>query len=505
MYGVGAIGLFVLEYFLIGLWTDRLHRKRVFQFFEKKWIVGMFAFVPTFIASMVYAYGDLYDIPQIKRVNHVVPLHQPNGAIKHGFEKAFGYLPTPKRQSMRGKGSSQLVYPKQTLNFENPPEKPFNIIYMVVDCLRREAFTPEIMPNIYKIAQERGQIFTNHHAGGNATRNGMFSLLYGLYSSYWNSFLTENRSPALFDRLIDSNYTFGIFSSEPLTFPEFRKTAFSRLNDFVHDEFPRENRATWERDLDVVKATADYLAAPKDQPFFSMIFLDSAHSGYSFPGDMTPFKPFLTSYNYSTLTDDQKKVDLKHSYQNAVYFLDHHLGKILNDMQARGQLENTIVVITGDHGQEFMEYGHTGHSGAFTRQQTMSPLILLWPDRPAKTYNHVTAHYDLTPTLMEYLGVTNPPSDYSMGHNLFDEDSHEYSFSCNWNQCAILDDQGWIIFGTRGNTALLEFRNNEYEIIRQADAMSPERTRHMTDALNEMGDFANKTRSLRSHGFRQCP
>ena len=93
-------------------------------------------------------------------------------------------------------------------------------------------------------------------------------------------------------------------------------------------------------------------------------------------------------------------------------------------MEEKGLLDNTIIVITGDHGQEFNENKRNfwGHNGNYTKWQLQIPLVLYYPGVAAgDTVTHTTTHFDITPTVMgRWLGVTNPPGDYSLGYDLAD-------------------------------------------------------------------------------------
>ena len=95
---------------------------------------------------------------------------------------------------------------------------------------------------------------------------------------------------------------------------------------------------------------------------------------------------------------------------------------MLKDIEDKGLLDKTMIVISGDHGQEFNENkkNYWGHSGNFSQWQTRVPFIVYYPrNETDKHYSHMTTHYDLTPTVMERaLGVKNPSSDYSMGYEI---------------------------------------------------------------------------------------
>ena len=203
LFAIGIVFVFFALSFAFNKWVYWSNRDFWFnRFLSKKRYISAFVFIPFLVGASIYAYGDLYDIPEIKRSHDVVPFHQPV-TIKKAFSRTFGYLPTPPVRSMKLKAGGLLKYPAEKIEFSAEKTKTPNVLYIVIDCWRNGAMTKEITPNIYKYAEERGQVFTNHHAGGNATRNGMFSLLYGIYSSYWQKFLAENRTPVLFDRMME--------------------------------------------------------------------------------------------------------------------------------------------------------------------------------------------------------------------------------------------------------------------------------------------------------------
>lgn len=102
---------------------------------------------------------------------------------------------------------------------------------------------------------------------------------------------------------------------------------------------------------------------------------------------------------------------------------DSLVGCVLHKLEEKKLLDNTLVIITGDHGQEFNENhkNYWGHGSNYSPVQTHIPFLLYEPGEQPHTYHHRTTHYDFAPTLMnKVLGVTNPPSDYSMGHLITD-------------------------------------------------------------------------------------
>ena len=106
-------------------------------------------------------------------------------------------------------------------------------------------------------------------------------------------------------------------------------------------------------------------------------------------------------------------------YLTAVRFVDGLVGQVLDDLRAASCSTHLVVIVTSDHGMEFDEngLGFTGHGTSYSDYQMHTPLVLRWPGRPAGRVERRTSHNDVAPTFLSGLfGCTNPPSDYSSGH-----------------------------------------------------------------------------------------
>jgi membrane-anchored protein YejM (alkaline phosphatase superfamily) len=490
--GWSTLGISSLEigiYFLLSALFTFIQYK-LFYFLQKKslrpfplrsHIVGLIILQIT--STLVYAYGDLYDDSSITKVYHIVPYYQPL-TVKRSYYRIYGHLPTP-QIDINIKLSGDLKYPLKPIDWQEPQQK-YNFIFLIIDCFRQQSFDANITPNLWRFSKD-SQTFTNHYSGGNATRNGVFSILYGVYSTYWDHFLRQNQSPLFIDRLQQLEYNTQVYASTLQSFPEFRKTAFVNMNDKIKDDFPGE---IYQKDQQVLDSVEKYIGQNKDKNFFTYSLLDAAHSTYSFPATATYYKPIITNVTYSLLTDEQKRIHMKNRYHNALRHLDERLGIFLDSLKSSGVLKNTIIVITGDHGDEFMEYGNIGHSNAFTPQQIMSPLIMYIPNKAGQTFTHKTNHNDIMATLIPMLGAKNPVSDFSHGINLFDITTSKDTLACSWDNCALVDDLGYMIFGTKSyNSHKVEFRNKKYEIVSKSEGLTPERMKASTQILLKMSEL----------------
>ncbi|MFY0483336.1 DUF3413 domain-containing protein [Flavobacterium sp. PLA-1-15] len=325
-----------------------------------------------------------------------------------------------------------LQYPLHPI-VTSESKKKKNILFLIIDSWRFDCMTPEITPNIYNLSQ-KSQHFLNHKSGSNMTTGGIFTLFYGIPATYFESFTGVGKSPIFMDELRKQNYELGIFGSSTLENPPFNRNVFANIPNLRL--FSKGNTPS-ERDIEITNewmAKIDTQEANK--PFFGYLFYDAAH-GFDYPKDYkTPFKPSLEEVDYLELDDDYDSKPLVNRYKNSLHFIDNEIGKIIKQLEEKNLLENTIIVITGDHGQEFNDNkkGYWQHGGNFSKYQIQVPMLVFDFSKPKKQYNHLTLHYDIAPTLMtSVLGVKNPIADYSSGQDLYNTKERDW-FVCGYNQ-----------------------------------------------------------------------
>lgn len=330
-------------------------------------------------------------------------------------------------------------YPLSPIKTEPLTHPPYNIILLVAESLRYDMLDPEIMPATWDAAH-KSLWCTNHYSGGNGTRMAMFSMFYGLYGASWFPFLTEKRGPVLVDVLLNQKYQVEMYTSAGFAYPEFDKTIFAHVSpDHLHE---RIALPAWRSDQQQVAAMLEFIDhRDKSRPFFSFMFFESPHANYHFPPECAIRKPFMEDVNYATM-DLTKDIGLmKNRYINACNHFDTQVDRIFKYLTTQGLLDSTIVLVTGDHGEEFMEKGRWGHNSSFHEEQARPPFVLWVPGKPPRHREDLTSHLDLPATLMPLLGVTNPPADYSFGMDLLANTSRTYTVVCSWTSVAYIDDQ----------------------------------------------------------------
>jgi arylsulfatase A-like enzyme len=98
------------------------------------------------------------------------------------------------------------------------------------------------------------------------------------------------------------------------------------------------------------------------------------------------------------------------AYDACIAYLDHQWGELLNELARRGLLENTIVIITADHGEALGEEKRWGHSAPYlTQEVTRIPLIVRYPTAVPQgvRVSHPVSHAQIPATVLQLLGVAS--------------------------------------------------------------------------------------------------
>ncbi len=183
----------------------------------------------------------------------------------------------------------------------------------MVDSWRADTFNADNTPNLWALAKN-GRTYSHHLATGNATRTGIFGLFYGMPGTYWHSFLANQQSPVLMDRLQALDYQVGIFTATQLEKPEFNQTIFAKVPNLRNGS---DGDSPAELDADL---TEDWMSWHQQRdptrPTFSFLFYDAPH-GYDFPADFTPkYQPMLDEINYLKLNNETDPTPFFQSLQD---------------------------------------------------------------------------------------------------------------------------------------------------------------------------------------------
>lgn len=322
---------------------------------------------------------------------------------------------------------TQPLFPRAQFNYPlspvqcTPPKNPYNIILIMVDTLRADHLNKERMPNLGQFADKNWQ-FLNHFSGGNSTQAGLFSLFYSIPNNYWTAALEQKTAPVFNNLLKQYQYQSQVIWSSNGSNPPYHKTIYLGIEnisfnkDYNFDHAADDRRTT--------EKVVNFLENPHlKKPFFLNVFYDAVHAycGEQSYATEPEFQKECFRLLWNANTDPEP---IQKRYLSAVNFMDGELAKVLFAIEKGNYLDNSIVIITSDHGEEFNDSKQNfwGHASNFTKYQVQAPLVVHWPQSPARKITHFTSHYDIIPTLLDYWQCKNAKTDYSIGQNLLQED-----------------------------------------------------------------------------------
>ncbi|MFH1038951.1 MAG: sulfatase-like hydrolase/transferase [PVC group bacterium] len=482
--GLAAIVLITAESLIFTLIFRRLRRKgRLWRVSRPRLILisAGLVILLSLVEKLSFGISDYYGYTPITRYQKILPFYRPftfKRLLGGHFGEAAPIIPA----------ASRLAYPGPAFRY-GPLPRPYNVVIILVESLRFDMLDPEIMPNLTAFS-EKAITGLSHYSGGPTSRFGGFALFYGLYGTYWQPMLNHRQGPVLIKQLLHNGYLFKVMSSTSLSFPEFDRTAFADLDIEIEDRLPGEDSA--DRDEILVRRFLEWLAGvPPGKPFFCFLFLDSPHATYHFPDGFRKFEPCSGEISFLETDLRENRGEIFNRYRNSIHYADYNLGRILTALEEGGYLENTVIVITGDHGQEFWEEGYYGHNSAYDDYQVRVPLVFRAPGfEGPRVLTARSSHLDVPGTILGILGDPNDPALYTLGENLFELPAERCLLLAGWDDCCLMTPELRMRFSTEAYNMLeSDIRDNDYAPVTDRDLIRREKDRYLLPALEGMGRF----------------
>lgn len=178
------------------------------------------------------------------------------------------------------------------------------------------------------------------------------------------------------------------------------------------------------------------------EPFFLTLLTLSTHHPYQVPG-----QPVTTAVR-----------EHHDRYLDAIRHQDQVVGALLQGLEKSGHLDDTVIVVLGDHGEAFGEHRRLQHDIVPYEEVVHVPLLIHapWLLGPGRHVGGLRAQVDLLPTILDLLGV--PWEGTLPGSDLLTGEGHERVFSSCWftNTCFAMreGDRKWIFhYGLRPTEA----------------------------------------------------
>jgi len=303
-----------------------------------------------------------------------------------------------------------------------------NVVFIVVDTLRADHLgcygdPGATTPNIDRLAQ-RSVVFDRAFSASSWTRPSIASLLsgrsplrHGIFSECEEHVLGRG-VPTIQRYLRDRGYE----TKAIVTNPHYE---FGIQRDFESVESLPNGWAD-----QVYDEAIAYVAREHERPYFLLIHNNDPHDAYEYHerfSTMPPESPYRKLKQLmpalqdgqgiridsernragTAVLDDKALEEMKSNYDDEITFLDHHLGRFLEELEKSAGHSNTVVVFTADHGEEFLDHGSYWHGGTLYNELLRVPLIVSAPETEARRIDVRVSTMDVFPTLVEMLGGKN--------------------------------------------------------------------------------------------------
>ena len=288
-----------------------------------------------------------------------------------------------------------------------------DVLFVLIESLRADFLDPDTMPRLWRRAGG-GTVFERHYATASSTHYSLFSLFYGMNSHKLEAVVGAGRTPRLFDVLKANAYRSRFIAASSVDWMDLPESVFRHVKDELETHLNGEGDV---RDADMLARAHRFVDAGGPQPQFLFLFFVGTHFRYSYPARSARFSPSWDatgSYRAAHLQPGLVRARAR----NSAFEVDWKLDEFLDEYEAkRGR--KPLVIITGDHGESFGEFGRIGHGSDVSSAQLHVPMVVLDETRPPSRREEVTSHIDVVPTLLSLLGDDHPPRSYSDGVSMF--------------------------------------------------------------------------------------
>jgi glucan phosphoethanolaminetransferase (alkaline phosphatase superfamily) len=290
-----------------------------------------------------------------------------------------------------------------------------NLVFIIVDALRPDhlslyGYPRETTPNLSRIAaQQSARTIQGVHSTCADTSCGLYSLFTSKFTSGF-SFRPFN----LHDALRRNGYRIHLLlSGDHSYYLSDLKNLYGPVDTFYDGDQAAARGFFLNDDALLI----DYLARMPDwdrTPVMFQFHLMSAHILRK--ADLTP-GPFQPARRYSLRNSrdigagDGPTPSAVNFYDNGVVHADAIINDLLALLQKKGYLQNTLVVITADHGESLGEHGLYTHANSVREEVLKIPLLLIPygyvapPNAPVRRF---PSQVDIAPTVLDELGVPVP-------------------------------------------------------------------------------------------------
>jgi arylsulfatase A-like enzyme len=305
-----------------------------------------------------------------------------------------------------------------------------NIFLITIESLRTDhvgcyGYERDTTPALDALANE-GILYENCYSVTSWTLAAHASLFTGLYPTAANVIFPKDRLDPAYTTIAEALSDAGYETTAIVSGPYLRKAfkldqGFAEYDDSI--AAPPDRKRVGIADItnpQMEEALLAYFDRPREpgRPFFLFAYFWDPHYDYIPPPPYdSMFRPAdAKEINLTHYDSPQNPVKKGISPQQLAYVLSQYdgeirctddvLGRVFQLMKNRGLWDNTVVIVTSDHGEEFFEHGKKGHKNNVYVESVLVPLVIKTPGQTAPRRDaRLASMVDLLPTMLDFAGV----------------------------------------------------------------------------------------------------
>ncbi len=290
-----------------------------------------------------------------------------------------------------------------------------SFVLIVIDCLRPDhlgcyGYTRDTSPTIDALARV-GWNYERAYAPSSWTKPSVASLFSSLLPAGHGLVNPDQSAPdqlLLFAEVLRNAGYKNFFINGGNV---FLKKDFNLHQGFhSYDYLPQSTRSA----ADLTKTVLARIAGIGGDKFFAYLHYMDAHAPYTLNSHNTRYaakiiEPYVPG-NPATQLNDLRKADkvspelrqyFRDLYDGQIRFVDDAIRDLLQGLKLLGRLDNTVFIITADHGEEFWDHGSTEHGHSMYNELLQVPLIIAGSDIGHERIDEPVSLIDVMPTLLD--------------------------------------------------------------------------------------------------------
>lgn len=313
---------------------------------------------------------------------------------------------------------------------------PARCLVVVLDAAAASHFAysgyaRQTTPRLDALVAERGVLFTNAHGNTASVLPAAISAMTGQYLMGPAVSTPRYRMPAhaitYLDAFRRAGFATAAFSENPLIVEEFGlRGEFDAWKYFpgirtIESQWPRPRNHPATKQM--LGAARSWIKRHKGTSWLAYVHIMRPHSPYF---ASRPYEAIYTERRYNWTTGRMAEVNVRLAgakvkpqllryftdlYDENLTSADAHVMDLIEDLEAKGVLDDTLIVITSGHGEAFLEHGHLYHDVSVYEEVTRVPLIFLPPkglEIAAGSVDERVELVDLFPTLVDLFRLERP-------------------------------------------------------------------------------------------------